>query len=104
MEAWIRQQFNRLKGLGKVLTATATWDPAATAATQGAEVSTTIAVAGAAVGDGVVVSHSAFLEGQAAILRASVSAPGVVTVRLINTTAVAVNLATGTLKVWVLSS
>jgi hypothetical protein len=81
------------------LTATATWDPAATAATQGAEVSTTVTVTGAAVGDIVKVAHTAFLGAQAAILVGCVSAADTVKVRLINTTAVAVDLATGTLRV-----
>lgn len=92
--------FYERKRSGRVLRGTATWDPAATAATQGAEVSTTVAVAGAVVGDPVVVSHSA-LGVLAAILHGHVTAPGVVTVRLINTTAVAVNLPTGTLTVFV---
>lgn len=77
--------------------ATKTWDPAATAATQGAEVSTTVNVTGAAVGDSVAVGHTSALG--AAFLAAAVTSAGVVTVRLINTTAVAVDLATGTLSV-----
>lgn len=94
---------NRLKELANLagaLKATATWNPAATAATQGAEVTTTVTVAGAVVGDAVVVSHSSALG--AAVLRGDVTAPNTVTVRLVNTTAVAVDLATGTLKVIVL--
>ena len=83
----------------KHLSGTKTWDPAATAATQGAKVSTTVTVTGAAVGDTVVVAHTAHIGGQAAILQGYVSAADTVTVDLINTTAAAVDLATGTLRV-----
>lgn len=83
------------------LVGSATWDPAATAATQGAEVSTTVTVTGAAVGDPVIVSHSAF-SGLAAVLVGQVTSTNTVTVRLINTTAVAVDLATGTLTATVI--
>lgn len=93
----LRELRNKLKAAQR-LTATATWDPAATAATQGAVVSTTVAVPGALVGDACSVSHTA-LGALAAIIVAHVTAPDVVTVRLINTTAVAVDLPTGTLRV-----
>lgn len=78
-----------------------TFDWPATSATQGAEQTTTVNVAGAVVGDAVIATHST-LTTQAAILQAYVSAAGVVTVRLINTTAAAVDLASGTLRVAVL--
>jgi hypothetical protein len=93
----LRELRNKLNAARR-LTASATWDPAATAATQGAEVSTTVAVPGAQVGDACAVSHTA-LGALAATLHAHVTSADVVTVRLINTTAVAVNLPTGTLKV-----
>lgn len=85
-----------------ILHATKAWDPPATAATQGAEVNTTIPVANAAVGDRVACSHTSALG--AALLFGQVTAAGVVTVRLINTTAVAVDVATGTLAVTVLKT
>lgn len=79
-----------------------TWDPVATAATQGAEVNTTVTVTGAAVGDRVIVNHTSALG--AAILVGAVTSPNTVTVRLVNTTAVAVDLATGTLNVTVIKT
>jgi hypothetical protein len=75
-----------------------THDFAATAATQGASVTTTVTVTGAVTGDPVVVSHTAFDGSQAAVLWGAVSAADTVTVRLTNTTAAAVDLASGTLK------
>ena len=84
-----------------ILQASTTWDPAATAATQGAEVSTTIAVPGAAVGDCVLVGHTGFLGAVAAELEGVVSAADTVKVRVINTTAVAVDVPSGTLRVTV---
>jgi hypothetical protein len=90
------------KVTARYLTNTATWDPAATAATQGASVSTTVTVTGAAVGDVAMAGHTAFTGAQAAALEANVSATDTVTVRLVNTTAAAVDLATGTLKVVVI--
>jgi hypothetical protein len=98
------QRYQATKALTGVLSGFKTWDPAATAASQGAKVTTTVPVPGAALGDGVNVAHTAHIGGQAAILAAYVSAAGVVTVDLINTTAVAVDLATGTLKVLVFKS
>jgi hypothetical protein len=88
----------------RFLVGTATWDPAATAATQGAVVTTTVAVTGAAVGDPVSVSHTSFTNAQAAVLEAHVSSADTVSVKLVNTTAVAVDLTTGTLKVVVFKS
>lgn len=82
----------------RFLSGSVTWDPAATAATQGAQVTTTVTVTGAVVGDSVVVSHTSFTGSLAAVLVGSVSAPDTVSVRLINTTAVAQDLTTGTLK------
>lgn len=94
----IRQQL----GNARIRQASAVWNPAATAATQGAEVSTTIPVPGASPGDPVAVSHDQ-LGVLAATLHGRVSAAGVVTVRLVNTTAVAVDLPSGTLNVAVIS-
>lgn len=81
------------------LTNTKTWAPAATAASQGAKVTTTISVPGAVVGDTVVASHTQHIGAQAATLHAYVSAADTVTVDFINTGATAVTLASGTLKV-----
>lgn len=96
------QATDKLGGITKTLTASATWDPAATAATQGAEVSTTIPVPGAVVGDPVIGGHTGFVGGVAAILAFSVSAADVVKARVVNTTAVAVDVPSGTLKVTVI--
>jgi hypothetical protein len=99
-QTYERAQLAKLRNA--ILQASATWDPAATAATQGAEVSTTIAVPGAAVGDTVLVGHTGFLGAVAAELEASVSAADTVKVRIINTTAAAVDVPTGTLRVTVI--
>jgi len=88
----------------RFLAGSKTWDPAATAATQGALVSDTVTVTGAVAGDTCLASHTAFDGSLAAVLDAHVSAADTVTVKLINTTATAVNLATGTLKVLVFKS
>lgn len=88
-------------GLGEVLSATQTWDPAATAATQGAEATVNVPVAGAAVGDPVLVSHDQFDTEVDAQLIGQVDQAGRVLVRLVNTKALAVNLPSGTLKVLV---
>jgi hypothetical protein len=88
----------------RFLTGSATWNPAATAATQGARVSTTVTVTGAVAGDTCQASHTAFDGSQAAFLDAHVTAADTVTVYLINTTAVAVDMATGTVKVVVWKS
>lgn len=84
------------------LSASQAWDPPATAATQGAEVSTTVSVPGANVGDPVVVGHSGIAAADAVILTALVATANTVTVNITNTTAAAVNVASGTLKVRVL--
>ena len=78
----------------------ATWDPASLAA--GSSVTTTITVAGAALGDFVLASFSLSLQGL--FLTAYVSAANTVTVVLGNLTGAAVDLASGTLSVLVLKS
>jgi spore coat protein U-like protein len=100
-QEYVRQQIARLDNLRDALRATAVWDPPATAATQGAQVTTTVTVPGAAVGDMVVVSHSSMAAGSAVAIDGIVTAANTVTVRLINETAAAVDLASGTLKVLV---
>jgi hypothetical protein len=77
--------------------ATATWDPATVA--NGASVSTTVAVSGAALGDFALASFSLDLAG--ATLTAYVSAANVVTVLLANLSGAELNLSSGTLKVLV---
>ncbi len=79
---------------------TATWDPGAVAA--GGKVSTTITVAGAALGDFVLRSFS--LDVQGLTFTADVSAANTVTVTLANLTGSAVDLASGTLAVVVLKA
>lgn len=86
--------------LNGVLSTETTWDPAATAATQGAEVTTTVTVTGATPGDAVQASHPGIV-GLAAIIVGQVTAADTVTVRVINTTAVAVNVPSGILRVTV---
>jgi hypothetical protein len=98
----IKGNTDKLTGINKTLTASSTWDPPATAATQGAEVSTTIAVPGAVVGDPVIGGHSGFDGSLAAEIEFAVSAADTVKARIINTTAVSVNVPTGTLKVTVI--
>lgn len=82
----------------KHLSATTTWDPASVAA--GAQATTTVAVAGAALGNTVVVSFSLDLQGMQ--LTGYVSSAGNVTVVLRNGTAGAIDLGSGTLRadVW----
>ncbi len=75
--------------------ASATWDPGSIAV--GAKTSTTVTVAGAALGDFVLASFS--LDIQELLLSASVSAANTVEVVLGNLTSAAVDLASGTLKV-----
>jgi hypothetical protein len=94
----LKKVSDKVGGLVTTLRATATWDPAATAATQGAAVTTTVPVPGAAVGDAVHVAFSQVIPDNA-ILTGHVSAADTVTVKLANLTAAAVNLASGTVKV-----
>jgi len=78
----------------------ATWDPGEVAA--GAKVSTTITVAGAALGDFVMRSFS--LDLQELTLTADVLATNTIEVVLANLTGAAVDLGSGTLRVLVLKS
>ncbi len=73
---------------------TATWDPGSVA--NGAKVSTTVTVTGAALGDFVMVSFSLDLQEMA--LSGSVSATDTVEVVLGNLTGAALDLGSGTLK------
>ena len=73
---------------------TATWDPGSVA--NGAKVSTTVTVTGAALGDFVLVSFS--LDLQEMDLSGSVSATDTVEVVLGNLTGAALDLGSGTLK------
>lgn len=77
------------------LSGSAVWNPPSVAT--GAETSTTVTVAGAALGNYVQASFS--LDLQALTLTAYVSSANTVTAVLANNTAGAVDLASGTLKV-----
>jgi hypothetical protein len=79
------------------LSATATWDPANIAA-DGSVLSTTVTVAGAAVGDVCYASLSS-LGAVNALLSAHVSSANTVTVVLMNKTGGALDVASGTLRV-----
>lgn len=79
------------------VSASAVWDPSTVA--NGASVSTTINVAGAALGDFVLASFSLNL--LLATLTAYVSAPNVVTVVLANLSGGVLDLASGSLRVLV---
>jgi len=79
---------------------TATWDPGSIAA--GASTTTTITVAGAALGDFVLVSFSLDLQGMD--VGGYVSAVNTVTVILSNLTGSAIDLGSGTVAVLVLKS
>jgi spore coat protein U-like protein len=100
--SWQEYDNQRIGALKGVAVGSKTHDFPATAATQGAEVSTTVTVPGAAVGDIAIATFSLPLG--AAVLEAAVTAANTVTVRLVNTTAVAVNLAEGTLKATVIKT
>lgn len=82
---------------GSVLTGSATFDPASLA--DGAGVTTTVAVSGAAVGDTANASFS--LDLLDITMTAWVSAPGTVSVRFQNESGGVVDLASGTLRVQV---
>lgn len=76
--------------------ASATWDPASVAA--GAQsAATTLTVTGARAGDDVAVWHTSNLLG--GVLVASVTANDTVSVQLLNPTAGAIDVTTGTLQV-----
>ncbi len=79
--------------------ATATWNPPSIPSLQ--SVSTTVAVAGAAVGDFVLVTHDQ-LGSTDLQLTAHVQVAGTVRVVLANPTPAAIDVASGTLKVLVL--
>jgi len=83
--------------IGKVLTASATFNPASLIDAAGE--TTTVNCAGAALGDFALAAFSVALAGL--IVTAWVSAAGVVSVRFQNETAGTVDLASGTLKVLV---
>jgi hypothetical protein len=89
--SWQEYDNQRIGALKGVAVGSKTHDFAATAATPGA-----------AVGDIAIATFSLPLG--AAVLEAAVTAANTVTVRLINTTAVAVNLAEGTLKATVIKT
>jgi hypothetical protein len=81
-----------------VLSGSATFDPASLATNTGA--TTTVSVSGAAVGDFVLASFSADLQG--ITLSGYVSASNTVSVRFQNGTAGTIDLASGTVRVRVL--
>lgn len=81
--------------LGLPLTASATFDPAASA--DGAGETTTVTVTGAKLGDFAVASFSLDLQGYT--VTAYVSADDTVSVRFQNESAAAPNIASGTLRV-----
>ena len=87
-------------GVGQVAS-TSTWSPGAIA--NGAQVSTTITVSGAAVGDFVLASHDKILT-SALIISAHVSAANTVTVVIANLSGGSITPASGTLKALVLKS
>jgi hypothetical protein len=87
-------------GVGQAAT-TATWAPGVVA--NGSQVSTTVTVPGAAVGDFVLVSHDKILT-SALILSAHVSASDTVTVVIANLSGAVPTVASGALKVLVLKS
>ena len=82
------------------MSVSAVWDPGSVAA--GSKVSTTITVPGAALGDFVLRSFS--LDLQELSFTADVSVDNTVEVVLANLTGVAVDLASGTLRILVLKS
>jgi hypothetical protein len=79
------------------LTSSATYNPPNIVS--GSSISTTVTVAGAALGNYVTASFSLDLQGLT--LSAYVSAPNTVTVIFANNTGGAIDLASGTLTVWV---
>lgn len=81
----------------RIIDGSATYDPPSIAA--GAGVTTTIAVAGAALGDLVRASFGVDL--QSITLTSWVSASGTVSARFQNGTAAAIDLGSATLRVWV---
>lgn len=86
------------EGAGSNLTGSVTYDPASIA--DGTNVSTTVTVTGAVLGDTVIASFSNSLQG--VILNAFVSGANTVTCYFHNETGAAVDLASGTLKVVVM--
>lgn len=76
------------------------FDPANAATGSGTFSATDVTVTGAALGDLVLVSFS--LDATDAVVTAAVTAANTVTVVVLNNTAGAVNLAAGTLRLWVL--
>lgn len=88
--------WRKLKFLN-ALTATATWDPASTAA-GATSTATSVTVTGAAVGDRVYAKFTNALSA-GAYLRGVVTAPNTVQVSLVNYTGSTVDLASGTLTV-----
>lgn len=78
-----------------LLTGTVVWDP--DSVVDGAVTSTTLAVAGAAIGDPVVASFTVAVPA-GALLVGAVTAEDTVTVTLFNKTGSALNLGSGTLR------
>src|SRR5262245_25911549 len=76
------------------------FDPANAATGSGTFSATDITITGAALGDLVLCSFN--LDATDAVVTAAVTAANTVTVVVLNNTAGAVNLAAGTLRVWVL--
>lgn len=105
IEGWLKSIANLLGTVNQTiaaafppnLTSSATWDPPNLAS--GASQLTTVAVSGAVLGQNARASFSLDLAGTTLV--AYVSAAGVVTVVQNNLTGGAVNLASGTLKVFV---
>ncbi len=77
-----------------------TWNPASCAS--GAQITTTVTVSGAALGDLALSSFSLDLQGLQ--MSSYVSSANTITVLLQNLTGSAVDLASGTLSVWAFSS
>lgn len=76
------------------------FDPANAATGSGTFSATDVTVTGAALGDLVLASFS--LDATDVVVTAAVTAANTVTVVVLNNTAGAVNLAAGTLRLWVL--
>lgn len=83
-----------------VLQASLTWDPPSIAANT--QTSTTVAVAGAAVGDAVALSNPWLVDNIYLEVQAYVSAAGTVTVTMLNQSSSAIDPASRTTKIFVL--
>lgn len=98
-ESQIYQKFmigNGGTAITRHLSGTVVWDPASVA--DGAQINTTVTVAGAVIGDTVAVGFSTAVPA-GALLMAAVTAANTATVTLFNKSGAALDLASGTLRV-----